>query len=116
MKKMLIIFGMAVLFIVVGLTGCFDSNNDNERNSELDRFVGTWIGAAPNEITFTFFYDGTGNYSGSPTEWKIKDGKLEIYWLDREITQIYDFEFLENNEILTLTEVASGYAEIYTKQ
>lgn len=115
MKKMLI-FGIAVLFIFAGLSGCFDSNKGDERNSELDRFVGTWIRTAPNEIALIFSSNGTGSYSGDPIEWKIKDGKLEVYWLGKEETITYDFEFEEDDKVLMLTDVASENSEVYTKQ
>jgi hypothetical protein len=40
MKKLLILFELAVLLICVGLSGCFDSQS---LSSEEQRFVGSWI-------------------------------------------------------------------------
>lgn len=41
MKKQLVIVGIVVLLVTVGLSGC---TSENTQNSELDRFVGTWVG------------------------------------------------------------------------
>jgi hypothetical protein len=45
MKKQLIIIGAAILFLALGLSGCFgDSNKDKENgeSSEVNLFIGKW--------------------------------------------------------------------------
>ena len=113
MKKQIVISGIAILFIVVGLSGCFDSDNSN---SELNKFVGTWKLEGLEQNTYTFFSDGTGSGMGDSIEWEIGDGKLEVYWLDRAINLTFDYEFLNNDETLLLTEEFSGHIEGYIKQ
>lgn len=39
MKKQLIFFGMGVILLAVGLSGCLGSV---EEIAEIDKFVGTW--------------------------------------------------------------------------
>ena len=41
MNKNLLIFGLAVLLICVGLSGCNESNNSFK--SDEDRIIGTWV-------------------------------------------------------------------------
>jgi len=38
MKKQLVIFGIAILLLVVGLSGCTETN---EKENERDKFIGT---------------------------------------------------------------------------
>lgn len=116
MKKFLLIFGVAILLIFVNLTGCSD-NNDNEGNPEVDsRFIGTWKSGAEQLNTFIFSSDGTGEGLGDFIDWKINNETLEVYMVNRNITISYDFEFLENNTVLILTELNTGIAEAYIKQ
>ena len=110
MKKPLIILGVAVLLICVGLSGCFES--DNESSNVLDKFVGKWTSATLLlEETITFYSDGTGINNSGPIEWEIKDDQLVIYWHDRRHTAIYDYEFLKDKkygDILILSDVDTG--------
>ena len=116
LKKMLFIFGVAILLIFVNLTGCSD-NKDNEGNPEIDsRFIGTWKSGAEQYNSFTFLSDGIGNGMGDFIEWKIKNETLEVFMQTRNITITYNFEFLENNTVLILTDDKTGFADAYTKQ
>lgn len=111
MKKQLIILGVAVLLICVGLSGCFES--DNESSNVLDKFVGKWTSASLlYEKTITFFSDGTGFNNSGSIEWEIKDEQLVIYWHDGNHTAIYDYEFLKDEkygDILILSDVDTGH-------
>ena len=88
MKKQLTIVGLIIILLVVGLTGCTDTNNGGENN----KFVGTWIGSEkiPNigviNITITFFSNSTFNISAGEGiiktytngYWDIKYGLLVL--------------------------------------
>jgi hypothetical protein len=100
MKKHIVILGIIILFIVIGLTGCFESDN-----KELEKFVGAWkYGTSPNSGSLTFFSNGTGIYKIDYAEWKIENGKLIIFLPKRDETFKFDYEFLDDNQTLILTD------------
>ena len=76
MNKNLIIIGVSVLLICVGLSGC----NEQGGNSELDRFVGTWM--ENSEVDYIFESDRTfKSFDGAITTagtYEIKDEKLVL--------------------------------------
>lgn len=116
MRKQIVIFGIIILLIIVGLSGCFENNQSNE-NNEKNRFVGTWMlpGNVVN-LTDTYFSDGTftENVGGSGT-YDIKDGKLVKTYTNGN-SRAYSYSFSNNDKTLTLTRVGSSYPEVYTKQ
>jgi len=112
MKKQIVILGIAILLIVVGLSGCFNSDN-----SELNKFIGKWKhGTIQDDIIIEFLSNGKGIYQGNSVEWEIKDGKLVVDFTDRDIILTFDYEFLNNNQILILTELETGQVDDYIKQ
>ncbi len=111
MKKQIVFLGVAILLIVVGLSGCFKSDN-----SELNKFVGKWKHASiQNGVIIEFLSSGKGFYHGESVEWEIKDEKLVVDLIDRNNTLTFDYEFLNNNQILILTEIESGHVDDYKK-
>ena len=116
MKKQIVVSGIAILFIVVGLSGCFDNDNSN---SELNKFVGTWKhGTIPNGPTIRFSSSGECFYIRDNAEWEIKNGKLVVDFTDVEgdVTLTFDYEFLDDNQVLILTDVETGQIDDYKKQ
>ena len=104
MNKKLLIFGIAILLVCVGLSGCTDTNTRD------DRFFGVWKDAKnPSLNSITFLSDGTGSSSGISMVWEIKDGKLVItnQVSGGEVKGIYDYNFSNNNQKLILTDVNS---------
>ena len=111
MKKHVVVLGIITLLIVVGLTGCSDNGN-----KELKKFVGFWrFGTSPNSGTLTFYSNGTGIFIKDYAEWKIENGKLVVYLPYRDQTLRYDYEFLDDNQILILTD-ETGQINDYKKQ
>jgi len=103
MKKQIIILTITVLLIVVGLSGCFGSDNENIK--ELNKFVGTWEhGSLQDGPIIIFYSNGTCIYIRDHAEWQIKNGKLVIDLLYRERILTLDYEFLDDNQILILTD------------
>jgi hypothetical protein len=111
MKKQLVIVGTAVLLLVVGLSGC---NELNPLSSEEDRFVGTWKQNKEYGIGFTLFSDGTGSWQSVSTTWELKDGKFTIYFSG--VYLIYNYEFSNNYQTLSLEETNSGLKYEFIKQ
>jgi len=116
MNKHLIVIGIVVILLVVGLCGCNEISNPLTGNDD-SRFVGTW--KTEPGLTITFFSDGTGSFTGLGFNWEIKDGKLvrETDVTGVLSTEVYDFQFSDNDTTLTLTNVGGGGTPIiYTKQ
>ena len=104
MNKKIIIFGLAVLLVCVGLSGCTYTNTIDER------FIGVWKNAEnPSYTSFTFLSDGTGSMSGLSIVWEIKDNKLVITYSvsGGQGKGIYDYNFSNNDQSLILNDVNS---------
>jgi len=120
MNKHLIVIGTAVLLLAVGLSGCFDSNED--------KIVGTWIGTLGNEsdpanVEYTYFSDNTCSavayYKYETTQvtgtWKIINNKLVITSEDGEIST-NDYQFSNNDKTLTLENTKSNSTIVLTRK
>jgi hypothetical protein len=122
MKKQLIVIGIAILLLILGLSGCFeDSNKDKEngKNSEDNLFIGKWKtsiyyfdenGTRYNETSSnsTFYTNGTMG-SGSVedneiiwTPYTIENNQICIGEADAQDYYCYDFNFSNNGTIATL--------------
>jgi len=125
MKKQLLLFGIVVLLVCVGLSGC--NQISNTLNSDKSKFVGTWKTDIKNQYgvgnytdTYIFFSDGTlsTTYLGSgsvniPGSWEIKDGKLVLTVM---VQAVYNYSFSNNDHTLTLTPMADGESQHFYKQ
>jgi hypothetical protein len=102
------------IMICVGiLSGC------NEKSASLTdeerRFVGTWNGNISVFDVIAFFPDrACSHYSDLSGNWEIKDGKLVITVKDAEYT--YDYSFSNNDDVLTIKEIASEISRVYRRQ
>ena len=113
MKKQIVILGIIVILIFVGFSGCFG----NENKSEEDKFVGTWNhGTLPTGRPLIFKSNGNCNFLGEQAMWEVKDEKLVVNYTNFENEIIFDYEFLDDNKVLILTETISGQVDDYKKQ
>ena len=124
MNKSLIIFGVAVLLVVV-LSGCNESNSSFK--SDEDRITGTWViselyEGSTRTVTYIFlsdktyevigiYKDDTESYNGT---WKIVDNKL-VVTIEGQ-TQTGNYKFSNNDKILTITDTMSNTTTVLTKQ
>ena len=112
-KKQFVIIGMIFLLLCIELSGCTSNSNDKEK------FVGKWIDAMGNSITFT----SDGTYSsdlwvfGIPGNWDIRDGKLvfEYTYMGSKSGTTYGYSLSNNNNELAILS-SSGYQYQFTKQ
>lgn len=102
MKKLLILFGVAVLLICVGLSGCFDRQS---LSSEEQRFVGTWDMEG---MGSPVIFHSNGQISGFfGEEFEIKDGKLVILKRFAGVyrQESYNYTFSNNDTKLILINI-----------
>jgi len=110
MKQQLIILIVAVLLIVVGLSGCSE-NRDS-------RFVGTWkyanylIDLFP---TMKFFSDGTGFVGDVSITWEVDSDDMLVIRGDGK-PRIYYYSFSNDGKELTLTVPVIDITRTYIKQ
>ncbi len=94
MNKYLVIFGIAVLIIVVVFTVYFLNQN------ESDRFVGTW--KSDDGLQMNFY--SNSSYFVTPTiygKYSIKDGKLQLS-VDGGTPYTIDYDFSNDYQTLTI--------------
>jgi hypothetical protein len=128
MNKKLIILFIIILLTSISLCGCFqDNENIININSEEERFLGKWsnssiIQGRPLTITYHFFSNKTyevtaiteideGSYYGT---WEAKDSKLFIAIEGR--TQIGNYQFIDNDNKLIISDINNGNSSILIKQ
>ncbi len=128
MNKYRFISLVAVLLVVVSLCGCFQSEEQNVKlNSEEKRFLGSWANTSQYQgktftITYKFLQDKTYevtaesetdsvSYNGT---WKTKDNQLIIAIEGR--TQKGDYQFLNNDKVLIITDANTGNNTVLLKQ
>ena len=92
MKKRFVLLIGFVLFLVIVLSGCFDTTKNKNEEKIEDLFIGSWQRINYSDI-LTFRSDG--NYTVDPdaemANWSIiGSGKIMMFGI------IYDYELLEN--------------------
>jgi len=113
MKRQIVILVLAILFVLTIFTGCFGNNNDEE-----NKFIGTWKhGTIPASRPIIFSKNGICDYKGDQATWELKNGKLVVN-LTNNNEIIFDYEFLDNNQILILTDTGTDPPQVddYKKQ
>ena len=96
MKKQLIVIGIAILLLILGLSGCLeDSNKDKENgeNPEINEFIGKWKTTPYNVDENGTRYNETSSYS----TFYINDTMGSESVEDNEI--IWTPYTIENNQI-----------------
>ncbi|KYK22802.1 hypothetical protein AYK24_08285 [Thermoplasmatales archaeon SG8-52-4] len=114
MKRQIVILVLAILFILTIFSGCFGNNNDEE-----NKFIGTWKhGTIPTSRPIIFSKNSNCDYLGDQATWELKNGKLVVNLIDLNDELIFDYEFLDNNKILILTNTGTDPPQIndYVKQ
>ncbi|KYK25230.1 hypothetical protein AYK24_10440 [Thermoplasmatales archaeon SG8-52-4] len=104
-KSNFIIIGILITLIVSIFSGCINnSDNNSNLSDESKKFVGTWKhGTSAGKLPITFSANGNCDYEGEEANWEIKNGKLVIYLINKETELVLDYNFLDNNQILELT-------------
>lgn len=102
MKKLLILFGVAVMLICVGLSGCVDSQS---LSSEEQRFVGTWDMEGMESPVIFHSNSQISGFFGE--EFEIKDGKLVILKRFAGVyrQESYNYTFSNNDTKLILINI-----------
>ena len=123
MKKLTILIGILIMLTYVGLSGCNEIVNGN------NKFVGTWDCSTEQgsiyqiyylNSTMTLFSDGT--FDGTPLlsiysgTWDIKDNKLVFTYSGNAIMETYSYSFSNNDDTLTLTKYDSDSITICSRQ
>jgi len=125
MKKQLIIFGVIVLLITIGLSGCLE----NKSKSDEDKIIGTWASSelfqgSTRNISIIFLsnktFETVSTYKGETKigsgTWRIVDDKLEIDITKPTVSpSINDYNFSNNFNTLTITD-STGTKIDFTKQ
>jgi hypothetical protein len=109
MKKQLIIIGIIVLLIAVGLSGCNEVNQSNDKS----KFIGTWYKS--NDLVINLLSDGTCSYLEQSGAWDVKDGKL-VLELSSGYNPSFNYAFSDSDLTLKLTSTLDGSTVVYTKR
>lgn len=108
MKKQTIIVGITLVFIIVGLTGCFEDDSGNGDNNEADdsRFVGEWLDEDSGELLL-FKSNGSyyvkNSYLSEPiyiSPWEVKGDELCFILSSGE--SCLSFEFSNDYKTLSI--------------
>jgi hypothetical protein len=119
MKKQIIVIGIFFLFIFTFFCGCNNNiNNNSDPSNESQKFIGTWEHGTLQNVRIIFSKNGNCNYQGQEAKWEIKEEKLEINLTNGGITLTFDYNFLDNNQILELINVDTDPPQVdnYRKQ
>jgi hypothetical protein len=108
MKQQFMVWGLVMLLVCVGMSGC------STLVSDKDKFVGTW--KAANGTTSVLFSDGTCTITGITGTWDIKDNLLVIKLANLPTQSTFSYVFSNGDKTVTLTDIGTGIALVYTKQ
>ena len=98
-----ILGAIIIIFTSLILSGCTQIDN----SSEKEKFIGNWKEAEYSR-TFIFLSNGTGTYNTFPIEWDLENGTLVINFGDNTSSLIHHYEFSDNDNTLSLTEINSN--------
>lgn len=96
MQKQIAVVLIAILFIIVGLSGC------NEYADDKGKIIGTWRGKGGGSLTvaYSFFSDGTCSWGSLAGTWDIKDGKIVMTLMNGEMSKSLNYKFTDDPDIL----------------
>ena len=109
MNKPLLVLVIVMMLLTLVLCGC------NEKQNDLDRFVGVWEGEISTYIVYSNRTCKIGIFNGT---YKLEEETLVVN-LDKGPIQspvFYNYSFSNNDNTLELTELSLGYTAVYIKQ
>jgi len=123
MKNHLVIITLVVLLVSVGLSGC--TQVDHTLNPEESKFVGTWL--TSEDIArvdlgerVVFFSDGTVSLKSSfRGKYQVDEGNYLIVQITingNKTQYLFDYEFSDNGNTLTLQYLTTGRMYSYTRE
>jgi hypothetical protein len=117
----LLVIGIALVIIIVGLSGCTDNNLSSKSNKEkiLGRWTatisGTSITVIMNFFTNESFYEGLNETTVIWGTYTMTDETIALQ--NGEVTHTVDYSFSNNDKTLTLLETGDeGVFLVLTKQ
>ena len=126
MRKQLIIIGIVVVLLVVGLSGCNEtSEQDKDSLTDQEKIVGKWKFFTGEGSEYNFYANGSYIKSNDEIDYyengtyELQDGKLIIstYFYENYSSEtVYDYWFSHNDNRLTIREEGSDADEPYEKQ
>jgi len=113
MKKELLICVTTLVLLAVGLSGCTHEKDNEQGKSVLDKLIGTWMAESS---VISFFSDSTYSSTDNNGTFEISDEKLILY--NENVPDFYEFEytFSDNDNTLTLRNLADGEIDILTHE
>ena len=113
MKKEFVIIGLTLIFLFTVFTGCFGNDIDEEEK----KFVGTWNrGTGPTGRPLIFTAAGNCDYHGEQARWELRDEKLVVNLTEFNNEIIFEYEFLDNDQLLILTDIETEIPLDYIRQ
>jgi hypothetical protein len=102
-KEKFLVLGILILLAIMIFSGCTsETNNNSKEPNESQKFIGTWNhGSLPN-TRIIFSSNSVCEFQGEDSRWNLNENKLEINIVDTELTLKFDYNFLDNNQILEL--------------
>lgn len=112
MRKNLIIIVLSIFILFLFLCGCNDKtvsddeiNNDSLFGSDEERLVGSWMVEEPDGRVFNFIFNE--NKSGNLIVYEnisdffylLNDSNLILYFPDVNNTWLFEYSFLNDNEL-----------------
>jgi len=115
MNKYFIITAIVIILICVGLSGCNNDVSGIQKDSKLDKFIGTW--SADQGITVVFNYDKTCTFAGMSGVWEVINNTISITinYKDGKNMMSYTYQFFDGETTLVLTDVGDR-SSVFVKQ
>ena len=87
--------------------------NGGGSGNDFDKFIGAW--GEGEKVSITFSSDGTYSSGGSGT-FELYNEKLVLTDSSSVTVDTFDYSFLDDDTVLTLTNIATGVVTVLTKQ
>jgi len=121
MKKQLLIIGIIVLLVCVGLSGCNESNQSNDKS----KFIGTWeyVNNTYFTMRYVFYENNTVLQTSSITmnisywyNYEINDGEICFEFIETKASGCMPYSFSEEYTLLTFGSTDEpGNSTVYRK-
>ena len=121
-NKSVLIFGITLLLLCVGLSGCIDGNSDQD-SVDFQKFIGTWVCEDEDAMylfgdVVTFFSNGSIRVGTSDHEgtFEIIDGKMYVTFTDYENNPDgREYSFSNNDQEFSIIDSFWEKTVVYTK-